>query len=104
MQDKHASVKVIRSVWRRTTTGYVKVRDLQPERDVKGGGRTPGAMAALPLSSSGLVRDRWLRQLTAARDDIIRKLFQRPTDRERKERIERIARAQRNFLRWIKRG
>ena len=111
MQDKHAHVKVIRSVWRRTEKGYIKIRDLQPEKDVRGGGRTAGTMIILgsmakPTSSSSSesAREHWLHHFRAARDDIMRKLFQTPTDRERKERMERIARAQRNFLRWIKRG
>jgi hypothetical protein len=37
MQDKDANINVIRSVWRRTRKGHIKVRDLQPEKDVKGG-------------------------------------------------------------------
>jgi hypothetical protein len=111
MQDKHANVKVIRSVWRRTKKGYVKVRDLQPEKDVKGGSDIADAMTtfssiaeAMPLSPSDLPHDRSLHRLKAARDDVIRKLFEMPAERERKERRERIARAQRDFLRWIKRG
>ena len=111
MQDEHENVKVIRSVWRRTEKGYVKIRDLQPQKDVKGGRRTAGAMTlfdsmsnATTSSSSESLRDHWLHQLRAARNDIIRKLFQMPGERERKERMERLARAQRNFLRWIKRG
>ena len=111
MQDKTANVKVIRSVWRRTRKGYVKVRDLEPEKDVKGGGGVAGVMTtsssigeAPPLSRSETPRERWLHQLRAARDSFIRKLFEMPADREGKKRMARIARAQRNFLRWIKRG
>jgi hypothetical protein len=33
---------------------------------------------------------------------MILNLFQIPTERERREHAERIARAQRNFLRWVK--
>ncbi len=33
---------------------------------------------------------------------MIRNLFEIPTERERRERAERVARAQRNFLRWVK--
>src|SRR5262249_3354049 len=110
MQDKDVNIKVIRSVWRRTKKGYTKVRDLQQKKDVKGGGsvagtmRTPSSLAeAPPLSPCETPRDGWLHQLRAARDRMIRKLFETPTERERNERLERIARAQRNFLRWIKR-
>jgi len=38
MQDKDANINVVRTVWRRTKKGHIKVRDLQPEKDVKGGG------------------------------------------------------------------
>jgi hypothetical protein len=37
MQDKDANINVIRSVWRRTKKGHIKLPDLQPEKDVKGG-------------------------------------------------------------------
>jgi hypothetical protein len=111
MQGKHANIKVIRWVWRRTKKGYVKVRDLQPQKEVKGAGSIGGAMTTfgsgakrtLP-SSAESPREDWLHQFIAARNDIIRKLFQMPGERERRERINRIARAQRNFLRWIKRS
>jgi hypothetical protein len=33
---------VVRSVWRRMKKGHIKVRDLQPEKDVKGGGGVAG--------------------------------------------------------------
>jgi hypothetical protein len=36
------NINVIRSVWRRTKKGHIKVRDLQPEKDVKGGGGVTG--------------------------------------------------------------
>ena len=42
MQDKDANIYVVRTVWRRTKKGHVKVRDLQPEKDVKGGGGVRG--------------------------------------------------------------
>jgi hypothetical protein len=41
-QDKDYNINVIRSVWRRTKKGHIKVRDLQPEKDVKGGGGVTG--------------------------------------------------------------
>lgn len=44
----------------------------------------------------------YLRRLKRARDEVIRNLFEIPTQRERREHAERIARAQRNFLRWVK--
>ena len=42
MQEKDVNINVIRSVWRRTKKGHIKVRDLQPEKDVKGGGGVTG--------------------------------------------------------------
>jgi len=44
MQEKDVNINVIRSVWRRTKKGHIKVRDLQPEKDVKGGGGVAGNM------------------------------------------------------------
>jgi hypothetical protein len=41
-EDKDYNINVIRSVWRRTKKGHSKVRDLQPEKDVKGGGGVTG--------------------------------------------------------------
>ena len=41
-QDKDVNINVIRSVWRRTKKGHIKVRDLQAEKDVKGGGGVTG--------------------------------------------------------------
>jgi hypothetical protein len=37
-QNKDYNMGVVRSVWRRMKKGHIKVRDLQPEKDVKGGG------------------------------------------------------------------
>jgi len=37
-QNKDYNMSVVRSVWRRIKKGHIKVRDLQPEKDVKGGG------------------------------------------------------------------
>ena len=78
MQDKDANINVVRTVWRRTKKGHIKVRDLQPEKDVKGGGGVAGSM--------------------------IRKLFENPAEPERKAHAERVAKAQRLFLRWLKKG
>ena len=39
MQDKDVNLNVVRSIWRRTKKGHIKVRDLPPEKDVRGGGR-----------------------------------------------------------------
>ena len=117
MQGKDVNVKVIRSVWRRTKKGYIKVRDLQPEKDVKGGGGVAGIMRTLssiaeaplhipdnsPPSPCEHPRTRWPDKLRAARDGVIRKLFEIPGEPERKAHAERIARAQLAFLRWLKR-
>ena len=45
---------------------------------------------------------RYLHRLKRARDEMIRNLFDVPNEHERREHAERIARAQRNFLRWVK--
>jgi hypothetical protein len=76
MQDKDVNLNVIRSIWRRTKKGHIKVRDLQPEKDVKGGGGVAGIM--------------------------IRKLFESPAEPERKAHEERVAKTQRVLLRWLK--
>ena len=78
MQDKDVNLNVIRSIWRRTKKGHIKVRDLEPEKDVKGGGGVAGIM--------------------------IRKLFESPAEPERKAHEERGAKTQRVLLRWLKRG
>jgi len=118
MQDKDVNINVVRSVWRRTKKGHITVRDLQPQKDVKGGSgvagilRTPGSIAEAPVQiphdPSLLPREtpsaRWLHQLKAARDAMIRKLFETPAERERKAHAERLANAQRVFLRWLKKG
>jgi hypothetical protein len=78
MQDKDVNLNVIRSIWRRTKKGHIKVRDLQPEKDVKGGGGVAGFM--------------------------IRKLFESPAEPERKAHQERVAKTQRVLLRWLKKG
>ena len=41
MESKPLNINVIRSVWRRVNKN-VKVRDLQPRKDVKGGGGVTG--------------------------------------------------------------
>lgn len=76
MQDKDVNLNVIRSIWRRTKKGHIKVRDLQPEKDIKGGGGVAGNM--------------------------IRKLLESPPEPERKAHAELIAKTQRLFLRWVK--
>ena len=78
MQDKDVNLNVIRSIWRRTKKGHIKVRDLQPEKDVKGGGGVAGSM--------------------------IRKLLESPAEPERKAQAERIAKTKRLILRWLKKG
>jgi hypothetical protein len=118
MQDKDVNIHVIRSVWRRTKKGHIKVRDLQPQKDVKGGSGVAGTMntsssiteAPLqiphnrPLSTCETPRARWLHQLRAARDAMIRKLFEIPAEPERKAHAERLAKAQQVLLRWLKKG
>jgi hypothetical protein len=41
-QNKDPNINVIRSVWRRMKKGHIEVRDLQPRKDVKGGGGITG--------------------------------------------------------------
>ena len=41
-QNKDYNMGVVRSVWRRMKKGHIKVRDLQPEKDIKGGGGATG--------------------------------------------------------------
>jgi hypothetical protein len=41
-QNKDYNMSVIRSAWRRMKKGHIKVRDLQPQKDVKGGGGVTG--------------------------------------------------------------
>src|SRR5262249_4938404 len=116
MQDKDVIIKVIRSVWRRTRKGYIKVSDRQPEKDVKGGGGVAGIMRTLssiaeaplqiphnsPPSPCEHPRTRWLHKLRAGGGGVIRKVFEIPGEPDRKAHAERIARAQRAFLRWLK--
>ena len=78
MQDEDVNLNVVRTIWRRTKKGHIKVRDLQPEKDVKGGGGVAGIM--------------------------IRKLLESPAEPERKAQAERIAKTKRLVLRWLKKG
>jgi hypothetical protein len=116
MQDKDANINVVRTVWRRTKKGHIKVRDLQPEKNVKGGGGVAGVMeTSAPITdgplriartaqrSTGETRG-WLHQLGTAAQVLIRKLFEIPAEPERKAHAERLAKAQRLFLRWLKKG
>ena len=41
-QNKDLNINVIQSVWHRVKKGHIKVRDLQPRKDVKGGDGVPG--------------------------------------------------------------
>ena len=102
MQDKDANINVIRTVWRRTKKGHIKVRDLQPEKDVKGGGGVAGIMRT-PNSVAETPRASWLHQLRGSGQALIRKLFEMPAEPERKAHAEQIAKTQRLFLRWLKR-
>jgi len=116
MQDKDANINVVRTVWRRTKKGHIKVRDLQPEKDVKGGGGVAGIIRISssiveaprqirhkpPLSASETPRASWLRQLRVSGQAMIRKLVEIPAEPERKAHAERIAKTQRLFMRWLK--
>jgi hypothetical protein len=42
METQAQNINVIRSVWRRIKNADIKVRDLQPVKDVKGGGGVTG--------------------------------------------------------------
>jgi len=116
MQDKDANINVVRTVWRRTKKGHIKVRDLQPEKDVKGGGGVAGIIRTSssiveaprqirhkpPLSASETPRASWLCLLRVSGQAMIRKLVEIPAEPERKAHAERIAKTQRLFLRWLK--
>ena len=41
-ENKDININVIRSVWRRMKKGHIKVGDLQPRKDVKGGSDVTG--------------------------------------------------------------
>ena len=42
MEAEPKNINVIRSVWHRLKKGHIKVGDLQPQKDVKGGGDATG--------------------------------------------------------------
>ena len=84
MPGEDANINVIRRVWRRTKKGYIKVRDLQPEKEVKGGGGVAGTMKT---SSS-----------------IAEAPLQTPTERERQVRENAINKSHVRFLRWLRKG
>ena len=84
MPGEDANINVVRTVWRRTKKGNIKVRDLQPEKEVKGGGGLAGTMKT---SSS-----------------IAEAPLQTPTERERQVREDAINKAHVQFLRWLKKG
>jgi hypothetical protein len=50
MEAEPKNINVIRSVWRRMKKD-IKVRDLQPEKDVKGGGGVTGKSKPSPGST-----------------------------------------------------
>jgi hypothetical protein len=41
-QNKDYNVNVIQSVWHRLKKGHIEIRDLDPKKDVKGGGGVTG--------------------------------------------------------------
>jgi hypothetical protein len=53
MDPQNENINVIRSVWRRVKKGHVKVRDLQPGKDVKGGGGITGKSKPSTSSTGG---------------------------------------------------
>ena len=84
MPGEDANINVIRTVWRKTKKGCIKVRDLQPEKEVKGGG---GVASTMKTSSS-----------------IAEAPLQTPTEQERQVREDAINKAHVRFLRWLKKG
>ena len=82
MRGEDANINVVRTVWRRTKKGNIKLRDLQPEKEVKGGGGVAGTMKT---SSS-----------------IAEATLQTPTEPERQVREDAINKAHVRFLRWLK--
>jgi len=53
MEPRSQNVYVIQSVWRRLTKGHIKIRDLQPVKDVKGGGGGSGVTGKSKLITGG---------------------------------------------------
>jgi hypothetical protein len=51
MEPQPQNIYVTRSVWRRLKKGHIKVRDLQPVKDVKGGGGDTGKSKAITDST-----------------------------------------------------
>jgi hypothetical protein len=49
METKPQNIHVIQSTWRRVKKGHIKIHDLQPVKDVKGGGGVTGK----PKSTTG---------------------------------------------------
>src|SRR5437870_13084480 len=97
---------------------YIKVHNLQQQKnfncvcDIKAIIETSSSIQQPPLqkphdpplSACETPRARWLHQLKAARDAMIRKLFEIPAESERRAHAERLAKAQRVFWRWLKKG
>ena len=52
-ENKDININVIQSVWRRVKKGHIKVRDLQPIKDVKGGGGVAGQSKSGGTGGSG---------------------------------------------------
>jgi len=55
MEPQDQNIYVIRSVWRRLKEGHVKVRDLQPVKDVKGGGGATANLNSLQAAPASCV-------------------------------------------------
>ena len=84
MPGEDANINVVRTVWRRTKKGNIKVRDLQPEKEVKGGGGVAGTMKTF--------------------SSITEAPLQTPTEQERQVQEDAINKAHVRFLRWLKKG
>jgi hypothetical protein len=52
-QNKDYNVNVIQSVWRRLKKGHIKIRDLEPEKDVKGGASATGNSKPITRGTGG---------------------------------------------------
>jgi hypothetical protein len=84
MPGEDANINVIRTVWRKTKKGNITVRDLQPEKEVKGGGGVAGTMKTLSSFAEAPL--------------------QTPTERERQVCEDAINKAHFRFLRWLRKS
>jgi hypothetical protein len=52
MEPQNQNIYAIQSVWRRLKKGHVKIRDLQPSKNVKGGGGATGKSKCITGSTA----------------------------------------------------